>query len=192
MAPTDGSDGTITEILAAAARGEKGAAEKLLPLVYTELRQIARRRLARLTPGQTVSATDLVHECWLRISTDTEPDWKSRAHFFGAAANAMRNIMVEEARRKSSLKRDVARKQSLQGDESLIVAAVPVEDILSLNEVLERFEKDHPRAAQVVSLRFFTGLNMPEVAQALELSVATAERDWRFARAWLQHEMEPS
>jgi len=165
------------------------AGVSLLPLVYDQLRSLARARVARLAPGQTIQATDLVHEAWLRIAGIDDPGWKSRGHFFGAAARAMRNILVEQARRKASLKRDSKRKQPLADEEPMIVAGVPPEDVIAVHEALEQFEESHERAARVVSLRFFGGLTMPELADVMEISLATAEREWRFARAWLQTEI---
>lgn len=165
------------------------AAADLLPLVYTELRTLARARLANLGRGQTLEATDLVHEVWLRLVAQGDPGWKGRAHFFGAAARAMRNIMVEQARSLSSLKREASRKEELQEDPPRIVSEIPIEDVLSLNDALTRFEAVHERPARVLSLRFFTGLSIAEAAEVVGISTATAERDWRFARSWLQREM---
>lgn len=176
-------------VLRRAAAGDRQAAQELLPLVYGDLKSLAHARLARYKRDQTLQTTDLVHECWLRLIQQGDPGWEGRRHFFGAAARAMRNILVEEARRRSSVKRDASRKRELPTAMPEIVTAPPVEDILSLGEALEKFEKDHPRAAEVVWLRFFDGLSMPEVAELAGVSLATAERDWRFARAWLQEEL---
>ena len=136
-----------------------------------------------------MQTTDLVHECWLRVAA-SGLDFEGRRHFFGAAANAMRNILVEEARRRSALKREGARKVELPDELPVFDTDPPIEDLLSFNAAYERLEHDHVRAAQVVGLRFFTGLSMPEVAEVVEASLATVERDWRFARAWLQKELE--
>jgi len=182
----------ITKALQAVAHGEQQAIEQLLPLVYDEMKELAHARLRKVGKGGTIQTTDLVHESWMRLLRSGEPDFESRRHFYGAAARAMRNILVEQARRHASLKRDAARKSELATDVAEIHTDPPIEDVLSLSEVLERLEQEHARPAEVVSLRFFGGLTMPEVAEILGLSLATAERDWRFARAWLQNELEQS
>jgi RNA polymerase sigma factor (TIGR02999 family) len=162
------------------------AASRLLPLVYEDLRQLARARVAKLAHGHTMRATELVHEAWMRVVANGDPGWDGRAHFFGAAANAMRNILVEQARRRGALKRDVSRKEALVDDMPEVIEPLPFADILSLHEAMLELEREHARPAQVVELRFFSGLSMPEIAQALATSLPTVERDWRFARAWLQ------
>jgi len=177
----------ITRALASA-EGDATAGGRLLPLVYEELKALAHVRLAR-APAQTLATTDLVHECWMRLAAGGV-DFESRRHFFGAAANAMRNILVEEARRRSSLKRDASRRVELPTALPAFETALPIEDVLTFDEALARLERDHARAARVVGLRFFTGLSMPEVAEVVDASLATVERDWRFARAWLQKELE--
>lgn len=180
---------SITVLIRAAGAGDAAAARLLLPRIYDELRQLARASLRKLPHGQTIQATELVHEAWIRLAGESDPGWQSRAHFFGAAANAMRHILVEAARRKATLKRGAKRAHEMDDEVLEIVPAVPIEDVLSLDDSLSRFEHSHERPARVVSLRFFTGLSMEEVAELLGLSLATAERDWRFARAWLQREM---
>ncbi|HEX5050925.1 MAG TPA: ECF-type sigma factor [Planctomycetota bacterium] len=162
------------------------AASRLLPLVYDELRQLARARVAKLARGHTLRATELVHEAWMRVVAGGDPGWHGRAHFFGAAANAMRNILVEQARRRSSMKRDASRKADLPTDVFDLDPELPCEDVLTVHEALLELEKDHERPARVVTLRFFGGLSMPEIAKMLAISLPTAERDWRFARSWLQ------
>ena len=181
-------EGEITQVLEAAVRGDAGAVEDLLPLVYEELKGIAHGRVVR-APRQTLQTTDLVHECWLRLE-GSGASWESRRHFFGAAVRAMRNILIEQARRRSALKRDNSRKVELVAVESEIVTDPSLDDVLTFNDVLEKLEGEHERAAQVVALRFFGGLSMPEVAEVTGSSLATVERDWRFARAWLQTELE--
>lgn len=178
----------ITSLLQELARGTSQAADRLLPLVYEDLHQLARGRIARLRPGQTIQVTDLVHEAWMRLIANGAPEFESRAHFFGAAANAMRRHMIEAARRKGSLKRDASRKEAL-GEDPDVEPGVPLGDVLAVHEALAKLEETYPRQARVVNLRFFAGLALPEVAELLGLSLATAERDWRFARAWLQREM---
>jgi RNA polymerase sigma factor (TIGR02999 family) len=193
MEPGEPSAGaSITVLLRAAGRGDAEAARTLLPRVYDELRQLARASLRKQPHRPTIQATELVHEAWIRLSATEDPGWESRAHFFGAAANAMRNILVDAARRKATLKRGAKRTGEMgEIDEEVpeILPALPIEDVLSLDDALTRFEHDHERQARVVSLRFFTGLSMEEVAELLGLSLATAERDWRFARAWLLRDM---
>jgi RNA polymerase sigma factor (TIGR02999 family) len=162
------------------------AASRLLPLVYEDLRQLARARVAKLAHGHTMRATELVHEAWMRVVANGDPGWDGRAHFFGAAANAMRNILVEQARRRASMKRDSKRKAELPTEVPDLLHELPYEDVLSVHETLLQLERDHERAARVVTLRFFGGLAMPEIAKILDISLPTAERDWRFARAWLQ------
>ena len=180
----------LSELLQAAGTGDHQAAERILPMVYTELRKLAHARMAKLPAGQTIQATELVHEAWMRLVANGDPGWESKGHFFGAAANAIRNILVDQARRKSSAKRDGSRRRDLATDLPDLAPALPVQDLLSLHDALEQLEQGHPRPARVVTLRFFSGLAMPQVAEVLELSLATAERDWRFARSWLQDAMK--
>jgi RNA polymerase sigma factor (TIGR02999 family) len=177
---------TTAAALSTLLRRKRVAASSLLPLLYDELRQLARGRVARLARGHTLRATDLVHEAWMRIVSGGDPGWDGRAHFFGAAANAMRNILVEQARRRSSRKRDASRKADLPTDLPDLDAALPYEDVLSVHEALVALEQQHERPARVVELRFFGGLPMADIAGILGVSVPTVERDWRFARSWLQ------
>lgn len=179
----------ITHLLRAAAGGDDGARAALLPLVYEELKGVARARLARAGGRRELETTDLVHEAWLRLAPAADMDWESRRHFFGVAARAMRNVLVEHARRRLARKRDGAAEEN--GLEELAVATpLAPEELLALAEAIERFGADHPGAAEVVAQRFFNGLSMPEVAEVLGLSLATAEREWRFARAWLRQVLE--
>ena len=185
-----GEEGARKEITALVKNLGKDAErdEELLRLVYNELRGIARGKMARLRPGQTLQATDLVHEAWMRLIRGA-PDFQNRAHFFGAAANAMRNHMVEAARRKASLKRDASRKQELSTDIAGIDPGVKLGDVLTVHEALEKLAATHERSARIVTLRYFGGLALPEAAEVAGVSLATAERDWRFARSWLQSEI---
>jgi RNA polymerase sigma factor (TIGR02999 family) len=185
----------VTGVLAAVERGDPRAAELLLPLVYDELRKLAAQRLADEKPGQTLQATALVHEAYLRLvangegSTPREQSWTGRGHFFAAAAEAMRRILVESARRKRACKRggDMAR----QDLDALDLAAPELpEDVVALDEALTRLEASDPAAAEVVRLRFFAGLPMPEVADLLGISPRTADRLWSYARAWLHRELQ--
>lgn len=171
------------------AKGARVAADELLPIVYDELRDLARARVHKLARGCTLRATDLVHEAWLRVVRGGDPGWEGRAHFFGAAANAMRNILVEQARRRFAQKRDAARREPLADDVPDLDTVVPATDLLALHEALLELEKSHPRPARVVELRFFSGIEMAEIARLIDVSLPTVERDWRFARAWLQEHM---
>ena len=180
----------VTHILSAIEKGDPRAAEQLLPLVYQELRQLAAQKLAQEKPGQTLQPTALVHEAYLRLTGTSGPEtgWDSRRHFFAAAAEAMRRLVVENARRKNRLKRGGdQRRVSLEVAESLLQA--PSEDLEALDEALTRLTAHDPIKAEVVKLRFFAGLTMPEVAQSLDLSLATVERYWTYARTWLYAEL---
>jgi RNA polymerase sigma factor (TIGR02999 family) len=179
----------VTLILSALAQGDPHAGDQLLPLVYDELRRLAAQKLAREAPGQTLQATALVHEAYLRlVGPEPAPPWNGRGHFFAAAAEAMRRILVENARRKSRLKHGRGR-QRLDLDSACLVAAAPSLDLLALDEALARLAQAEPAKAELVKLRFFAGLTMPEAAAALDISLATAERYWTFARSWLYAEL---
>ena len=185
----------VTRILTAIEQGDPHASEQLLPLIYHELRQLAAQRLAQEQPGQTLQATALVHEAYLRLvpnsgrkSGENEPHWNSRGHFFAAAAEAMRRILIEQARRKKSLRHGGGHKH--EDLEHLdIVAPEPALDILAVNDALERFEQIDPLKANLVKLRYFTGLTIPQAAEALGISSTTADRYWSYARAWLHTEL---
>lgn len=180
--------GEVTRILRAAEAGDAEAPARLLPLLYAELRGLARARMAGTPPGNTLQPTALVHEVYLRLVGKDDPMMgKSRGHFFAVAAQAMRDILVEQARRKSRQKRggDRNRVDIDAVDLAEVPLESPVEDILALDEALHQLEQDEPRLAQVVKLHFFAGLTMKETAAALEVSVPTVERDWRFARTLL-------
>jgi RNA polymerase sigma factor (TIGR02999 family) len=182
----------ITCILSGIEAGDPHAAEQLLPLVYDELRKLAAQKLAREKPGQTLQATALVHEAVLRlIDVEKIPHWSSRGHFFGAAAEAMRRILIEQARRKSSAKAggDFQRVELAEIEPAI---QGPQLDLLALNEALEQLEKRDPRAAAVVKLRFFAGLTMPQAAEALGISLATAENDWVYAKSYLRLQLSDS
>jgi RNA polymerase sigma factor (TIGR02999 family) len=168
---------------------EPQAAEELLPLVYNELRRLAAAKLAQEAPGQTLQATALVHEAWLRLVGKEDPGWKGRHHFFGAAAEAMRRILVESARRRLRLKRG-GQMQRLDLDAVEIPSPMPDDDLLAMDEALNGLAQTDPRAAQLVNLCFFVGLTQKAAAQELGISVSTAERIWVFARAWLFREMQ--
>jgi RNA polymerase sigma factor (TIGR02999 family) len=180
---------SVTTLLGRAGAGDRQAVSELVPLVYEELRELAQGRMGRLAPGQTLQATDLVHEAWMRLGGGASGSFEDRAHFFGAAANAMRNVLVDRARRKALVGREPASPESMADELPEIEPGVGVEDLLALHEALARLEAAHERPARIVLLRFFAGLTLPEAAELAGVSLATAERDWRFARAWLQHEM---
>jgi RNA polymerase sigma factor (TIGR02999 family) len=179
----------ITRILSALEQGDPNAAGQLLPLVYDELRRLARLRLAREQPGLTLDATALVHEAYMRlVGSDPEVRWDGRAHFFAAAAESMRRILVEQARRKQRVKHGGA-SQRIDLDVACLLEPSPSQDILALDEALSRLAALNSMRADVVKLRFFAGLTMPEVALALGISLPTAERYWAFARTWLYAEL---
>ena len=174
----------ITLMLEAVGRGEKQASEDLLPLVYDELRQLAAARMAREAAGHTLQPTALVHEAWLRLSGGKDQSWQNRAHFFGAAAEAMRRILIDRARRKSRLKRGSGQ-VPLDIAELDIAAAMPDDKVLLVNEALERLQAEDPEKARVVVLKFFGGLSNEEAATILGVNEKTVRRQWNFAKAWL-------
>ncbi len=179
----------VTRILSAIQDGDPHAAEQLLPLVYDELRQLAAQQLAQEKPGQTLQATALVHEAYLRlVDADRAQHWNSRGHFFAAAAEAMRRILIEQARRKGRLKHGRGCRHA-DLDSGCLVSAAPSLDLLALDEALSRLAEIEPAKAELVKLRFFAGLTMPEAAAALSISLATAERYWTFAKSWLYAEL---
>jgi RNA polymerase sigma factor (TIGR02999 family) len=179
----------VTRILAAIEQGDPLAAEQLLPLVYEELRKLAAQKLAHEKPRQTLQATALVHEAYVRlVDVDKDQQWNNRGHFFAAAAEAMRRILVEQARRKSRLKHGREHRR-VDLDSGCLVSAAPSLDLLALDEALSRLAKTEPAKAELVKLRFFAGLTMPEAAAALDISLATAERNWTFAKSWLYAEL---
>jgi RNA polymerase sigma factor (TIGR02999 family) len=185
----------VTRILSAIEHGDPHAAQQLLPLVYDELRRLAAQKLAHEKPGQTLDATALVHEAYLRLvarggreSPEKEPHWDSRGHFFAAAAEAMRRILVENARRKRSRKRGGDRGREVL-DAGQLAASEPREDLLALDEALTKLAAKDPVKARLVNLRYFAGLTLAQAAQALGISHNTADRYWAYARAWLHQEI---
>ena len=179
----------VTQILNAIREGQPQAAEELLPLVYDELRRLAAVRIAHERPGQTLQATALVHEAYLRLVGDEpQTQWEHRGHFFAVAAEAMRRILVENARRKRRL-RHGGEYQRVELAEADVVITGPADDVLALDEALQQFEHDQPRKAALVKLRYFAGLSEDDAAAALGISRATASRWWAFARAWLYERM---
>jgi RNA polymerase sigma factor (TIGR02999 family) len=181
----------VTRILNAIERGEAQATEELLPVVYDELRLLAAQKLSRERPGQTLEATALVHEAYLRLVGDGSPKWENRGHFFAAAAEAMRRILVERARRRRSAERGVALQNT--GLEPVILGTQRVasaNDIMALDEALARLGEVDPKKAELVKLRFFAGLTTEQAALALGISRNTANRYWAYARAWLRLEIQ--
>ena len=180
----------VTQILSIIEKGDPSASEQLLSLVYDELRALAAARIAQEKPGQTLQATALVHEAYLRlVDVKQSQSWNSRGHFFGAAAEAMRRILVDQARRKQSAKR--GGKHQRQPIENLEIEAPESSfDLLAVNEALERFERIDKIAAELVKLRYYAGLTIPQTAEALGISTTTADRLWAYARAWLHAELK--
>ena len=176
--------GAITQILQAASDGDPRASAELLPLVYSELRRLAQARMAKTPPGNTLQPTALVHEAYLRLIGGDDPSWHSRGHFFAAAAQAMRQILVDQARRKATQKRGGGRRR-VPLDNVEVAIDTPMEDVLALDEALTKLEQADSRKGKIVMLRYFAGLTTEEVAAALELSVPTIEREWRFTRSFL-------
>ncbi len=178
----------VTRILDAIGQGRAGAAEELLPLVYEELRQLAARKMAHEPAGQTLQATALVHEAYLRLLGSERAYWNSRGHFYGAAAEAMRRILIERARRRQAERHGGGLKRV--DLDSLELGVEPDdEQLLALHEALAKFEKRDAAKAELVKLRFFAGLPLSQAAEALGLSEPTAKRQWTFARAWLYREL---
>ncbi|MFO0850789.1 MAG: ECF-type sigma factor [Gemmataceae bacterium] len=185
---------TVTQLLDAAAAGDPRAAADLLPLVYAELRKLAAIHLAAEKPGQTLQATALVHEAYLRVAgPDAAQRWDSRRHFFAAAAEAMRRILVDQARHKQSLKGGGKRRRVSLDDAGPLPAAdgESADDLLALDEALRQLEAEDPVKARLVKLRYFVGTSLDETARLLDLSPATAKRYWVYARAWLYDKLDP-
>ncbi len=178
----------VTRILSAAAKGDPRAAGELLPLVYEELRRLAAAKMALETPDQTLQPTALVHEAWLRLTGDENRRWNDRTHFFAAAAEAMRRILVDNARRKCARRHGGGQLRS-----ELPEIASPVcgsdDQILAVNEALEKFASQHKQKAELVKLRYFVGMTIDEAAEVLGISEGTAKRHWTYARAWLAEEI---
>lgn len=189
MSDSEPNAGEVTRILSAIRNGNAQAAQELLPLVYDALRRLAAYKMAHETPGQTLQPTALVHEAWLRLGGQENQAWNGRPHFFGAAAEAMRRILIDNARRKRALRHGGGR-QRMDIQELEIVAAVQDEDLLEVNEALERFAAQDKQKAELVKLRYFTGLTIDEAAEILGISAPTANRWWAYARAWLHKEIE--
>ena len=175
----------VTQLLSEIDAGDPKAADQLLPLVYDELRRLAAAKMAQEKPGQTLQATALVHEAWLRlVGAEEQRAWNSRGHFFGAAAEAMRRILIESARRKARL-RHGGELERVPVDQIDIAAALPEDRLIQVSEALDELDREAPEAAQVVKLRYFAGLTQEQVAGAMGISLRSAERHWTWAKAWL-------
>jgi RNA polymerase sigma factor (TIGR02999 family) len=180
----------VTQILSQIESGDPNAAERLLPLVYDELRKLAAAKLGKEKPGLTLDATGLVHEAYIRLVDQTMPQpWDNSRHFFAAAAEAMRRILVERARQKQSKKRGGEFQRIDLAAVEPVVLPIACDDLLGLEEALQKLERTDRRKAELVKLRFFAGLTVPQAAKALGVSATTAENDWSYARAWLRLEM---
>src|SRR6266513_1263568 len=174
----------LTQILQAVERGEENSSERLLPLVYDELRRLAAIKMSHEAENQTLQPTALVHEAWLRLTTDEEIRWQNRGHFFAAASEAMRRILIERARRRSRLKHGGGQvRLDIQGLE--LAGTTPDDKVLLINEALERFQAEDPEKASVVVMKFFGGLTNREVAESLNVTERKVERQWAYAKAWL-------
>src|SRR5262245_54948839 len=181
--------GEVTRILESMEEGDPKVAGQLLPLVYDELRKLAAARMAQEKPGQTLQATALVHEAWLKVAGSERQQWRGRAHFFGAAAEAMRRILIDQARRKASQKRG-ENQPAEELHESRIELSAPSQEILAVHDALDALEAEDRLAAEVVKLRYFVGMTVSEIADALEIAPRTVERHWSFARAWLKQSIQ--
>jgi RNA polymerase sigma factor (TIGR02999 family) len=175
----------VTRILSAIDQGDAQAAEQLLPLVYDELRRLAAQKLSNEKPGQTLQATALVHEAYIRLVGGDDQNWDSRGHFFGAAAEAMRRILVDLARRKNRLQHGGGR-QRVELEEGDFAIDPPLDDLIAVDEALDKLAAEDHQCAELVKLRYFTGLTTQQAADALGISVRTAYRDWTYARSWLR------
>ena len=181
----------ITVLLQRADAGDTSAAEKILPLVYDELRQLAAAKMARESPGQTLQPTALVHEAWLRLGGEAQPSWKNRAHFFAAAAEAMRRILIENARRRHAVRHGGGQeKLSANATGFDLTAPAGDEELLLVHEALDALAAEDPRKAELVKQCYFVGLTLEEAAAVLDLPLRTAERHWAYARGWLAVEIE--
>lgn len=179
----------VTRILEAAQRGDAKAADELLPLVYAELRKLAAHKMANEAPGQTLQPTALVHEAWLRLTGGEERQWDNRGHFFAAAAEAMRRILIDNARRKRAL-RHGGGQRPVDIQEVEIAAAMKEDELLAMDDALEKFAVLDKPKAELVKLRYFAGLTIEQAAETLGISAPTAKRHWTYARAWLYREIQ--
>lgn len=179
----------VTKILTAIQQGDLSAADQLMPIIYEELRRLAAQKMAHEAPGQTIQATALVHEAYIRLVGSGDPGWENRRHFFAAAAEAMRRILVDRARTKKSLKRGGGKKD-LPLEEAGVTVDPPSDDIIALDEALEKLAQTDKQKADLVKLRYFAGLTNEQAAKALDISPTTAKRQWRYARVWLLRQID--
>lgn len=186
----DGDRETVTRLLRDVVAGNRMASEDLLPLVYKQLRNLAQARLRRLPPGHTLQPTALVHEAYVRLVEAEDPHWDGRRHFFSAAAQAMRDILVEHARRKSTRKRGGDRHR-VPLEEAELTLEPPPDDVLAIDEALKQLEREDARKGKIVNMRYFAGMTAAETADALGISVGTVHREWRYIRAWLERALRP-
>lgn len=186
------SDGAITVMLQRIEAGDAPAADQILPLVYDELRKLAAAKMSREAPGQTLQPTALVHEAWLRLGGDAQPNWKNRAHFFAAAAEAMRRILIDRARQRQAARHGAGLEKVSANATGFDVAAPELDDaeLLLLNEAMDNLAVHDARKAELVKQWYFVGLTVEEVARELGISERTAQRDWVYARAWLMNEID--
>jgi RNA polymerase sigma factor (TIGR02999 family) len=180
----------LTVILEKAVAGDRQAAEQIFPLVYDELRKLAAFKMSLEAPGHTLQPTALVHEAWLRLGGDQQPEWKGRAHFFGAAAEAMRRILVDRARRRRAAKRGGGFAAISDEGWDIPAAAAPDDQLIILDEALEKLSRLEPHKAELVKLRYFVGMNYEEAARVLGIAIPTAKQWWAYSRAWLTRELQ--
>jgi RNA polymerase sigma factor (TIGR02999 family) len=185
--PAPGGD--VTRLLGLVREGNQDAANQLVPLIYGELRRMAGAYMKRERPGHTLQPTALVHEAYVRLAGEHQIDWQNRAHFFGIAANTMRKVLLDYARRRHADKRGGTRARKVDVDAELLVSDDKLEDLIALDEALQRLAQIDPRQSRIVELRFFAGLDMEGIAEVIGLSEVTIKREWRSARAWLYGEL---
>jgi RNA polymerase sigma factor (TIGR02999 family) len=184
------SGDNVTLLLARLRDGNRDAGDQLIPLIYAELRRMAGAYMRRERPGQTLQATALVHEAYMRLVDGQQEPWQNRAHFFAIAAHSMRQVLVDHARRRHAGKRGGASARKVAFDVDLLIAPDRLEDVLAIDEALERLAVIDPRQSRLIELRFFVGLNVEEVAEVMGISPATIKREWRSAKAWLHRELD--
>jgi RNA polymerase sigma factor (TIGR02999 family) len=182
----------LTQLFQRLQGGDAKAADELIPLVYTELKRMAGSKLSRETPGQTLQPTALVHEAWLRLGGEDQPQWQNRQHFFGAAAEAMRRILVDAARRRAATKRGSSAEHTDVDGKEISLPGTNDDEVLKINEALDKLAESYPRKAELVKLRYFVGLSFQEAASLLGIAVPTAKEWWSHARAWLAVEIAKS
>ena len=179
----------VTLLLAQVREGKREAADQLIPLIYNELRRMAAACLQRERPGHTLQATALVHEAYIKLAGGQQVPWQNRAHFFAIAAHSMRQVLLDHARRRHAGKRGGANAQKVEIDGELFIDENKLEDVIAVDEALQRLEKIDPRQSQLVELRFFAGLDVEQAAEVMGVSTTTIKREWRSARAWLHGEL---